>query len=300
MNYDIYTYSQTQNDARLTELAIRLVSAIGKKHGREFSFKNASGNITKEILNDAKSARAILLTNAKEQDAYTFDKALGLYANVRRAVFKDFQLTVVSDSFGGDFSGEKGFRTNPTFGREAYDETSYSELEIERVARVAYEIAETQSRKLTLACNPSRLATSALWRKIVADINEDYPFVTVQSKTCEQTVFDVVNAPQSLGIILAPHSYEDAIFAVAAALSKSAPVCYSLGDTPLGAFGASFCNLDGNFISQASAISEMFRLSFDMPCAADEINRAVAQAINQNNTHDLSDKEIADLIISKL
>lgn len=102
-------------------------------------------------------------------------------------------LTLVYDGFGGIYHGKKGFDTNKTFGREAYDVASYGELEIERTARIAYEIAEIGNRKLLLADRADALATSALWRKIVTDINEDYPFVNTNCKYVEEVLRNLLN-----------------------------------------------------------------------------------------------------------
>lgn len=69
-----------------------------------------------------------------------------------------------------------GFRSNQKFGREAYDEIAISELEIERIAREAYELSHGSLALLDL---PSLKATSTLLRKIVSDINEDYPNISL-------------------------------------------------------------------------------------------------------------------------
>lgn len=142
------------------------------------------------MLEKAKTANAILFFATNKQDELIADsirKSLGLYAQIatlsRNIDNVNHLYCIVQDKNGGIYEGEKGFANNSSFGREAYDVERYSELEIERTARVAYDIANDSRRALTLADKADKLTSSKLWRKIVADINEDYPLYPSICKT---------------------------------------------------------------------------------------------------------------------
>lgn len=112
------------------------------------------------------------------------------------------EMTIVKDSFGGINFGERGFRNNDKFGREAYDVESYSELEIERTARTAYELADSKSTNICLVDKADSLASGKLWRKIVTDLNEDYPFVSVRTIIFDTAVKLVSNGELPAPILL--------------------------------------------------------------------------------------------------
>lgn len=165
-------------------------------------------------------------------------KENNLYARASRYIANndEFDFYIVSDGNGGMLEGGSGFRTNSAFGREAYCEESYSELEIERVARAAYEIAERTHKRIDLVDLDPRLATSQLWYKILTDINEDYPSVLVGTRSFENAIDTLVNSPNELEILIAPRIVAKALNATAAARRDSDFYsCYS-GDTTLALY----------------------------------------------------------------
>ncbi len=112
------------------------------------------------------------------------------------------EMTLVNDAFGGICFGERGFRNNDKFGREAYDVEAYAELEIERTARTAYELADAKSTNICLVDKADSLASGKLWRKIVTDLNEDYPFVSVKTVLFDNAVKLFSNGELPAPIIL--------------------------------------------------------------------------------------------------
>ncbi|MDE7373171.1 MAG: hypothetical protein K2N18_03825 [Clostridia bacterium] len=193
-------------------------------------------------------------------------KELGLYASVRQIG----DITLVNDAFGGVYDGEKGFRSNPTFGREAYDVESYSELEIERVARIAYEL--TPTRHITLIDKADELATSKLWRKIVTDINEDYPFVNVDMASIENALNAMQAQNQTPDTLLTSHLFGDIIYSALSAKADKAKFSALLGDTTLGMYViANNLLSDEQQNKRNEVVAFMLRHSFDMQAEADYI-----------------------------
>ncbi|MCM1306089.1 MAG: isocitrate/isopropylmalate family dehydrogenase [Bacteroides sp.] len=256
------------------ESAMRILKDVGQKFSRDFAFEICDVSASSdEIIGKAKSAHAVLLEKSPSA-LRKICKGLGLYASVRKVG----ERLVVNDAFGGIYDGDKGFRNNPTFGREAYDRECYSELEIERVARIAYEL--TPTRHITLIDKADELATSKLWRKIVTDINEDYPFVGVDMLSIENAMSLLLK--EEADTLLAPHLFADIIVG---ALSTKADVKYSalLGDTALGMYvlGDDSTNVNNFRAAQQSKRNEvaevaeaaafMLRHSFDMQKEADYV-----------------------------
>lgn len=213
-----------------------------------------------DVLEKAKTANAILFFAADNQEEHIADsirKSLGLYAQIatlsRNIDNVNHSYCIVQDKNGGIYEGKKGFANNSSFGREAYDTERYSELEIERTARVAYELANDSRRALTLADKADKLTTSKLWRKIVADVNEDYPFTCVDMQDVTDVLNAIIKNPTTLDVVLSTSLFGDMLAAVAKALSDYTPSISFVGDTPLAMYG--FCTSDLSTISQSSVSS---------------------------------------------
>lgn len=253
MIYNILFLKDNNSDV---EKAKQLLEDVGQKFSISFAFEKCDLSSSKEeLIKKAKSANAVLL-DGYMPNLRGLCKELGLYVSVRQIG----DITLVSDAFGGIYDSEKGFRNNPTFGREAYDNECYSELEIERVARIAYELNST--RHIMLIDKADELATSKLWRKIVTDVNEDYPFINVDMASMDNAIEALMNntAPDTL---LTSHLFGDIIYSVLSAKADKAKFSAFLGDTTLGMYA-----ITGNAYQ---TISFMLRHSFDMQAEADYI-----------------------------
>ena len=113
----------------------------------------------------------------------------------------------------------------------------YSELEIERTARVAYELANDSRRTLTLADKADKLTTSKLWRKIVADVNEDYPFVSVNMQDVLETIDAIIANPTSLDVVVTTALFGDILTQTAKSVASETPSVSYVCDTPLAMYG---------------------------------------------------------------
>ena len=130
---------------------------------------------------DAAKAAGAVLVGAYSNDigkATALQKELELHTSLRAGA-----INLVTNAASGIYGERSGYDNNAKFGRAAYDVEYFSELEIERTARVAYEFAMQDDKGVILLDRGGRLVTSLLWRKIVSDINEDYPSVPL--KMCD-------------------------------------------------------------------------------------------------------------------
>lgn len=224
------------------EKAKKTISAYENEYVK-FNFQTA--NLSDEkVIEKAKSANAVLFFASNKQEELAVDfirKQLGLYAQIttflRRIDDINHGFCIVQDKNGGIYEGEKSFANNAAFGREAYDVERYSELEIERTARVAYELANDSRRTLTLADKADKLTTSKLWRKIVADVNEDYPFVSVNMQDVLETIDAIISNPTSLDVVVTTALFGDILTQTAKSVASEAPSVSYVCDTPLAMYG---------------------------------------------------------------
>ena len=214
MIYKILALTDKNTDIAF-DYANRILKAIESKFEREFRFDNVGfAENNKSVIEKAKASDAVLIFgDINKLLIRELCKELSLHTRVCRIG----DSTVVTDELSGIYSGEQGFRSNPKFGREAYDTECYSELEIERTARIAYELQNIRS--FILADKADELATSKLWRKIVTDINEDYPYINVELQYVENTVAELAEN-NITGTILTPQIFSDILINIIKAKSQ--------------------------------------------------------------------------------
>ena len=132
---------------------------------------------------------------------------LGLYTNLRPARLyqalraacplrestaeKGFDLMMVRELTGGIYFGERGYRDGK-YGPEAYDTEAYSELEIRRILKVAFETARKRGKKVTSIDKANVLDTSRLWRKIFHEMAAEYPDVAVSDMLVDNAAMQLI------------------------------------------------------------------------------------------------------------
>lgn len=256
-------------------------------------------------------------------------KRLGLYANLRPAklfpalagasslkqeiLARGIDLVIVRELTGGIYFGERGYRGGK-FGREAFDTECYSEIEIERVARIAYELAEKRGRRMCLVDKANVLTSSALWRKVVSDVNEDYPSVAVDYMYVDNAAMQLARDPSRFDVILTSNMFGDILSDLAAALVGSIGVMPSgsFGETSVGMYeaihgsapdiaGQNKANPVGTILSAAM----MLRHSFDLDDEATCVENAVARVIERGQVTadiggNLGTNEATDAVIAEI
>ncbi|MDF2648142.1 MULTISPECIES: 3-isopropylmalate dehydrogenase [unclassified Paenibacillus] len=272
--------------------------------------------LPEETLKVCQSADAVLLgavggpkwdNNSKELRPETgllgIRKALGLFSNIRPAfifdclkeastlkpeVLEGTDLIVVRELTGGIYFGEKFRRETPN-GQEAVDTCAYNVTEIERIARQAFEIAQTRRKKLASVDKANVLETSRLWRETVNRIAVDYPDVELEHVLVDNCAMQLLRRPSSFDVIVTENMFGDILSDEAAMLTGSIGMLASasLGE---GAFGlyepvhGSAPDIAGQGISNPIAtilsVALMFRLTFGYHEAADSIERAVKEVLD--------------------
>lgn len=259
-------------------------------------------------------------------------KALKLYANIRPAklfpqvkdrsplrpdrIENGFDIVIVRELTGGIYFGERGIRQGK-LGREAFDTECYSEIEIERIARVAFETAQKRAKKLVSIDKANVLESSRLWRHVIHDVASDYPDVTVSDMLVDNAAMQLVKDPTQFDVIVTSNMFGDILSDLASMLTGSIGLLpsASLNDTTLGLYEpihGSAPDLPRNVANPIATIlsaAMMLEYSFDMTEEAKDIERAVSEVLDTNNrTADLykegdvlcSTEQITNEIIARI
>ncbi|MCL2037114.1 MAG: 3-isopropylmalate dehydrogenase [Oscillospiraceae bacterium] len=182
--------------------------------------------------------------------------AMKLFANIRPAklfaplknasplrtdiVEKGIDLVFVRELTGGIYFGERGRRPAQTdgFGTEAFDTERYSEKEIERIAKVAFEIAGVRGKKVISVDKANVLESSRLWREIVHKTAKSFPQIEVSDMLVDNAAMQLVKNPSQFDVVLTSNMFGDILSDESAMLTGSIGMLASasLGETKQGLY----------------------------------------------------------------
>ena len=274
--------------------------------------------------------------NAKvrpEQGLLAMRKQLGLFANLRPAVIFDelrdasplkaeiiggkLDVMVVRELTGGIYFGERG-RKEVNGVPAAYDTEMYTVPEIERIARVAFDMARKRGKKLCSVDKANVLESSRLWRATVARIGaEEYPDVELSNMYVDNCAMQLVRNPQQFDVIVTSNIFGDILSDEASMISGSIGMLASasLGSGKAGLYEpihGSAPDIAGtgkaNPLATILSAGMMLKYSLDQPEAAQAIEDAVSAALKQARTPDIAAEglrtvnctEMGDLVCSLL
>ena len=260
-------------------------------------------------------------------------KELGLFANLRPTklfpqladssplkmsiVGNGIDLMIVRELTGGVYFGE---RKTEEIGGElvAIDYMPYSEHEIERIGRVAFESAMKRGKKLHSVDKANVLDTSRLWRKTMHRLAEEYPEVEYNDILVDNTAMQLIKNPTQFDVIVTENMFGDILSDEASMLTGSIGMMpsASLSSGTLGMYepihgsapdiaGMNLANPIGTILSAAM----MLRYSFDMSVEADAIEAAVNKALDdgyrtgdimQDGCTKVGCKEMGDIIVNNI
>lgn len=227
-----------------------------------------------------------------------------------------FDLMIVRELTGGIYFGERG-RREGAHGEEAYDTECYSRMEIERIARVAFESARKRHGRLCSIDKANVLESSRLWREVVHEVAKEYPDVTVSDMLVDNAAMQLVRNPAQFDVIVTSNMFGDILSDEASQLTGSIGMLpsASLGSTSRGLYEpihGSAPDIAGmhiaNPIATILSAAMMLRYSFGMTAEADDIVRAVDEVlVSGGRTADLSHgapamstEEMTDAILARL
>jgi 3-isopropylmalate dehydrogenase len=291
----------------VTAQAVRVLDALGIAHSSHAFGGNAilaeGTPLPEETLAACRAADAVLLGAVglpelegqpvrPEQGLLALRKELGVYANLRPAQAPGIDLVIVRELTGGLYFGAKGTREDGTW----FDTCEYTRPEVERIARRGFELARARGGRLTSVDKVNVMHTSRLWRDVVSDLGAGYPDVPLDHALVDSFAMTIVQAPETIDVVLTENTFGDILSDVAAAVTGGLGVAASasLGDRGPGLFEpvhGSAPQIAGRGIANPAAMLRSTALllqhGFDRADDAAALERAVDAALVEAPTPDL-------------
>jgi len=239
-------------------------------------------------------------------------QALGCFANLRPAVLfpslldssplrpeavQGTDMMIVRELLGGLYFGEPRTTAGTTPNREAVDTMRYTEASIERIARVAFDLARRRRKQVLSVDKANVLACSRLWREVVTRVAKDYPDVALSHNYVDSCAMILVARPAQCDVILTENMFGDILSDLAGGVVGSLGLLASAsiggkiglyepvhGSAPDIA-GKGIANPLGAILS----VAMMLRHSFQLEKESVHVESAVAAVLNQG----LRTKDIA-------
>lgn len=231
---------------------------------------------------------------------------LGLYANLRPAllypqlagastlkpeVVAGLDILIVRELTGGIYFGEpRGVRTLENGQRQGYNTYVYSESEIERIGRTAFEMARKRNKKVCSVDKANVLEVTVLWREVMTRLHADYPDVELSHMYVDNAAMQLVRAPKQFDVIVTGNMFGDILSDTAAMLTGSIGMLpsASINQNSLGLYEpvhGSAPDIAGQGIANPLATilsaSMMLRYSLGKKDAADAIELAVGKVLDK-------------------
>jgi 3-isopropylmalate dehydrogenase len=338
----------------VTAEAVRTLRAVAKNSSASFEFEQAlvggaaidatGAPLPPRSLELCRSADAILFGSVggpkwdnlpqeqrAERGLLALRKELDLYANLRpatcfpmlvdasplkRSVVEGTDIMVIRELTGGLYFGEPRGRTPLAGGGERGVNTMvYTTPEIERVARVGFDVARKRRKRLASVDKANVLAVSQLWREVVTAVAREYPDVTLEHVLVDNCAMALVHKPTHFDTIVTENTFGDILSDEAAILAGS------MGMLPSASIGGRVGLYEpvhgtapdiagqgiANPIAAVLSAAMLLRYSLNMGPEADRIEAAVRRVLEQGHrTRDiaargdkaLGTREMGDLIVS--
>ncbi len=275
--------------------------------------------LPEETLTLAKAADAILLgavggpkwdnledrSKRPEQGLLGLRSELELFANFRPAILypqlvdasslkpevvAGLDILIVRELTGGIyFGGPRGIRQLDNGQREGYNTYVYSEAEIRRIAKVAFEAAQKRNKKLCSVDKANVLEVTVLWREILTEMSQDYPDVELSHMYVDNAAMQLVRAPKQFDVMVTGNMFGDILSDAAAMLTGSIGMLpsASLNSRNQGMYEpchGSAPDIAGkglaNPLATILSVAMMLRYSLGENAAADAIEQAVGKVLD--------------------
>ena len=199
-------------------------------------------------------------------------------------------LVIVRELIGGAYFGKRGTSTDDKGVKTAYDTMAYSDYEVERIVRVAFEMARKRRKKLHSVDKANVLDSSRLWREIAHNIKDEYPDVEYYDILVDNCAMQLVRNPGQFDVMVTENLFGDILSDEASMITGSLGMIpsASLGEGTLGLYEpihGSAPDIAGqnkaNPIATILSVAMMLRYSFGMGAEADAIENAVNAVLDE-------------------
>jgi 3-isopropylmalate dehydrogenase len=276
-----------------------------------------------ETVEAAKAADAVLLgaVGGPKWDNVDFDirpeagllrirKDLGLFANLRPAIVFDaladasslkrevvagLDILIVRELTGGIYFGEpRGVEDMPGGGKRGYNTLVYTTPEVERIARVGFELARKRGKKLCSVDKANVLESTKMWREEVVRIAPDYPDIELSHMLVDNAAMQLVRDPKQFDVIVTTNMFGDILSDCASMATGSLGMLPSASLGALDASGKRHALYEpvhgtapdiagqgkANPLAMMLSFAMMLRYSFEMAEDADNVEAAVEAVLN--------------------
>jgi len=149
---------------------------------------------------------------------------------LRPEIVRGTDVMIVRELLGGVYFGERSTSGEPG-NRRAVDTMAYTEPEVERIARLAFELARRRRKKLTSVDKANVLDSSRLWREVVNRVAKDFPGIELSHMYVDSAAMALVSRPSSFDVILTENMFGDILS------DQAGAVVGSLGLLPSASLG---------------------------------------------------------------
>ncbi|MEN2984517.1 MAG: 3-isopropylmalate dehydrogenase [Dictyoglomaceae bacterium] len=356
MSYKIAVLPGDGIGPEVVQQGIKVLKAIERVFGHKFEMEFAlAGGVAidkkgtplpEETFNLCKESNAILLGAVggpkwdnlpshlrPEQALLGLRGGLKLFANIRPIkaydslifssplkpdIVKDVDFVIIRELTGGLYFGKPKERYEKDGEFFAVDTMIYSEKEVERIARVAFSIAQKRRKKVTSVDKANILETSRLWREVVEKISKEYSEIILEHMYVDNCSMQIIRNPRQFDVILTENTFGDILSDEAAVITGSIGMLpsASLGEGEIGLYepihgsapdiaGKNIANPLGTILSCAF----LLRYSLNLEKEAKLIEEAVEKVLslgyftqdlynnNPNAKKLVSTEEMGDLIV---
>ena len=307
--------------------------------------------LTEAVLEKAKNSDAILLgavggskwddverSKRPEAGLLGLRKELELFANLRPAlvfdalvdastlkndVVNNLDIMIVRELTGGVYFGQPRGIEDTSNGKKAIDTQVYHDYEIDRIARVAFDLASKRNNKVTSVEKANVMETGVLWREVVKETHKDFSDITLENMLADNCAMQLVRNPKQFDVIVTDNLFGDLLSDCAAMLTGS------LGMLPSASLGAekngkryglfepvhgSAPDIAGqdkaNPIATILSLSMMLKYNLNKPELSNKVENSVQQILSEGyRTGDIytdenqtlvSCSKMGDLIIERI
>ena len=307
--------------------------------------------LTNSVLEKAKNSDAVLLgavggskwddverSKRPEAGLLGLRKELELFANLRPAlvfdalvsastlkneVVNNLDIMIVRELTGGVYFGQpRGIENTPN-GKKAIDTQIYHDYEIDRIARVAFDLARKRNNKVTSVEKANVMETGVLWREIVKETHKDFSDITLENMLADNCAMQLVRNPKQFDVIVTDNLFGDLLSDCAAMLTGSLGMLpsASLGEEKNGKRHGLFEPVHGsapdiagqdkaNPIATILSLSMMLKYNLNKPELSNKVESAVQKILSEGyRTGDIYTNEdqtlvscskMGDLIIERI
>lgn len=308
--------------------AVELLETVGALYKHEFTFEygDIGGNaidvhgtpLPQATIDLCSQSDAVLLgavggpkwdkgagSQRPEAGLLGIRKSLGVFANIRpirvfpaladasplkAGVIENVDFVIVRELTGGLYFGEPKERRNGPDGLEVVDTLHYTRLEMERILRIGFELAQQRGGRLTSVDKANVLESSRLWREVAEELQAQYPSVHLSHLLVDNCAMQIVKNPSQFDVVVTENLFGDILSDEGAVVTGSIGLLpsASLGTGGMGLYepvhgsapdiaGQGLANPLATFLSAAMMLRHSFGLENEAKAVEGAVEKVIAE-----------------------